>query len=55
MQYSDEHLKRILTQTRSIACVGVSSNPVRPSSYVYRYLSRKGFRMLFEMLTANCT
>lgn len=46
MQYSDDLLKRILTQTRSIACVGVSSNPIRPSNYVYRYLHHKGFRMI---------
>lgn len=46
MHYSDDLLKRILTQTRSIACVGVSSNPIRPSHYVFRYLHHKGFTMI---------
>lgn len=41
--YSDEFLKQILTRTKSIAVVGVSPNPVRPSYYVARYLSLKGF------------
>lgn len=44
--YSDALLKRILTGTRTIAAVGVSANPVRPSNYVVRYLSLKGFRMI---------
>lgn len=44
--YPDDLLKRILAETRSIACVGVSTNPVRPSFYVARYLSLKGFRVL---------
>lgn len=43
MQYSDALLKDILTRTRRIAVVGVSLNPVRPSYYVARYLSLKGF------------
>ncbi|MEM9583785.1 MAG: CoA-binding protein [Pseudomonadota bacterium] len=43
MEYSDEKLRLILTETRVVACVGVSCNPVRPSHYVARYLSLKGF------------
>jgi predicted CoA-binding protein len=42
----DERLKRILRTTRTIACVGVSANPVRPSHYVARYLTLKGFRVI---------
>lgn len=45
-EYSDAELKRILTQTRVIAVVGVSPNPVRPSYYVARYLSLKGYRVI---------
>ena len=41
--YSDAHLRDILTRTRRIAVVGVSTNPVRPSYFVARYLSLKGF------------
>ncbi|MCX7643722.1 MAG: CoA-binding protein [Rhodobacteraceae bacterium] len=44
--YSDDHLRRILTRTKVIAIVGVSSNPVRPSYYVARYLGLKGFRVI---------
>lgn len=43
--YSDAFLKRILTRTKSVAVVGVSTNPVRPSYYVARYLSLKGFEV----------
>lgn len=39
---TDADFKRILTATRTVACVGVSMNPVRPSYYVARYLSLKG-------------
>ncbi len=44
--YSDALLKRILTQTRRIAVVGVSHKPVRPSYYVARYLNLKGYEVL---------
>jgi len=46
MHYSDTHLKNILTRTKVIACVGVSTNPVRPSYFVARYLRLKGFRVI---------
>ncbi len=45
-QYSDDLLKRILTTTRVIAVVGVSLNPVRPSYFVARYLTLKGFDII---------
>nr|WP_309501907.1 CoA-binding protein [uncultured Roseovarius sp.] len=41
--YSDAFLRDILTRTRRIAVVGVSMNEVRPSYYVARYLTLKGF------------
>ena len=46
MHYSDETLKRILTSVRTVAVVGVSPNPVRPSYYVARYLGLKGYRVI---------
>ncbi|UWR23584.1 CoA-binding protein [Sulfitobacter sp. S190] len=46
MSYSDAHLRDILTRTKRIAVVGVSSNPVRPSYYVARYLTLKGFEVV---------
>ncbi len=44
-QYSDAHLKDVLKRAKIVAMVGVSTNPVRPSNYVARYLSLKGFRI----------
>lgn len=44
--YSDTFLKDVLTRTKTIAVVGVSPNPVRPSYYVARYLSLKGYTVL---------
>ncbi|WP_299687385.1 CoA-binding protein [uncultured Tateyamaria sp.] len=44
-QYSDAHLRDVLKRTKSVAVVGVSTNPVRPSYFVARYLSLKGFEV----------
>ena len=44
--YSDAHLKDVLTRTKTVAVVGVSMNPVRPSYYVARYLGLKGFKVI---------
>lgn len=45
-QYSDQFLKSILSRTKTVAVVGVSMNPVRPSYYVARYLGLKGYRVI---------
>ncbi|MEL0437438.1 CoA-binding protein [Phycobacter sp. K97] len=44
--YSDDLLRKILKRTRTVAVVGVSLNSVRPSYYVARYLSLKGYRVI---------
>lgn len=44
--YSDAHLKSVLQDNRTIAVVGVSMNPVRPSYYVARYLGLRGYRVI---------
>jgi len=46
MDYSHDHLKMVLKRARVIACVGVSTNPVRPSYFVARYLSMKKYRVI---------
>jgi uncharacterized protein len=46
MTYPDALLRRILAETRTIACVGISKNEARPSYYVARYLRLKGFRVI---------
>lgn len=44
--YSHAEVRRVLTTCRRIAAVGVSTNPVRPSSYVVRYLKSKGYDII---------
>ncbi|WP_299148884.1 CoA-binding protein [uncultured Tateyamaria sp.] len=44
--YTDQHLRDVLKNTRVVAVVGVSANPVRPSYFVARYLKLKGFRVI---------
>ena len=46
MEYSHALLRDILTATRTIACVGLSPNPVRPSYFVGRYLRSKGYEVI---------
>lgn len=43
MTYSDDLLRTILKNTKRIAIVGISMNPVRPSYYAARYLDLKGY------------
>jgi len=44
--YSDSHLKSVLEKAKVVAVVGVSSNPVRPSYFVARYLTLKSYRVI---------
>jgi predicted CoA-binding protein len=44
--YTDAFLRDILKRTKTVAVVGVSTDPVRPSYYVARYLSLKGFKVI---------
>ena len=44
--YSDEHIKSILGSVQSIAMVGASANPNRPSSFAMKYLRNKGYRVI---------
>ena len=46
MMYSDQMLRDVLKRVKTVAVVGVSMNPVRPSYYVARYLSLKGYRVI---------
>jgi predicted CoA-binding protein len=43
---SDDLLRDILRRAKTFACIGVSPNPVRPSHYVGRYLTLKGYRVI---------
>ena len=44
--YSDQYLNKILNENKTIASVGVSLNPIRPSYFVSRYLSRRGYAII---------
>lgn len=46
MRYTDTFLKNILRRTKVIAMVGVSPKSIRPSNYVGRYMSMKGFTVI---------
>ena len=41
--YDDAHIRAILAQVRSVAMVGASANINRPSYFVCKYLSGKGY------------
>lgn len=44
--YSDELLKSVLTRTKTIAVMGFSKNPARPSHYVSQFLYERGYRIV---------
>lgn len=44
--YSDHQLRKVLTTVKTFVCVGISTNPVRPSYFVGRYLKLKGFHVI---------
>lgn len=46
MSPEDTEIARILTETRTIALVGWSPNPDRPSHRVAAYLAARGYRVL---------
>ena len=39
-------MERLLREAKTIAVVGLSSNPMRPSFGVSRFLQRQGFRVI---------
>ncbi|HVA38961.1 MAG TPA: CoA-binding protein [Candidatus Dormibacteraeota bacterium] len=44
--YGDDYLRAILRQTKTVAVVGASADPDRPSNLVMRYLQANGFRVI---------
>lgn len=44
-QLTDQEVKNILQNAKTIAVVGLSSNPARPSCGVARYLQAKGYKI----------
>ena len=43
---NDQEITNLLRTTKNIAVVGLSSNPMRPSFGVSRFLQRQGFRVI---------
>ena len=43
---NDAEMARLLKEAKTIAVVGLSSNPMRPSFGVSRFLQRQGFRII---------
>jgi|SRR5579859_1305416 len=46
MMTTDTEIRDILTSVKTIAVVGFSANPSRPSHGVAQFLKRKGFRVI---------
>ncbi|HEV8380810.1 MAG TPA: CoA-binding protein [Gemmatimonadales bacterium] len=42
----DDELRTLLAESRTIAVVGLSPNPMRPSNSVTRYLQRSGYTIV---------
>lgn len=45
-EHEDALLRHILSTSKTFACVGVSMNTIRPSYFVARYLSLRGYRVI---------
>jgi len=43
--YDDDFLRNILEGVKSIAVVGLSARPMRPSYYVFSFLQQRGYKM----------
>ncbi|MGA1759401.1 MAG: CoA-binding protein [Paracoccaceae bacterium] len=44
--YSDAELRKVLGAVKTVAIIGISTNPVRPSYFVGRYLGLKGYTVI---------
>jgi predicted CoA-binding protein len=43
--YDDAYLADVLRSVKTVAVVGASTNPARPSNYVARFLAEQGYRV----------
>ena len=46
LSYSDDFLRQVLNETKSLALVGVSAKVVRPSYFVGNYMATRGYRVI---------
>src|SRR5262252_10768370 len=45
-RYDDAYIRGILNNVKTIAIVGVSANPIRPSYFVFKYLLERRYRLI---------
>jgi len=45
-EYSDDLIKKVLGEAKTVAVVGVSANESRPSYFVMKYMQGKGYRCI---------
>jgi len=45
-RYDDTYIRGILNTVKTIAVIGVSATPSRPSYFVFKYLLERGYRMI---------
>jgi predicted CoA-binding protein len=45
-QMTDADIRDILTRARTVAVVGISANPARPSHFVAAFLADRGYRVI---------
>ena len=46
IEYEDEYLRNILSNTKTIAMIGLSPDENRPSNFAAKYLQMKGYRVI---------
>ena len=46
IEYADEYLRNILSNTKTIAMIGLSPDENRPSNFAAKYLQMKGYRVI---------
>jgi hypothetical protein len=45
-RYDDRYIRGILNTVKTIAVVGMSAKPIRPSYFLFKYLQERGYRMI---------
>ena len=44
-RYSDAYIRAVLSGVKTVAVVGASANPSRPSYFVTKYLAERGYKV----------
>ena len=46
LEYQDDYIRNILSNTKTIAMIGLSPNENRPSNFAAKYLQMKGYKII---------